>query len=128
MKLNAALSDRIHSVIPSAPCGVVPSSVGTNANTPSINFEPKPNHMNSRNSSTPPGQRTRWWGKAALLGAALAFFGLNANAQVSAYTFLATTGTYTDIPVGAPAVDLPLVLADTYVSPVQPIGFTFVYD
>jgi len=53
--------------------------------------------MNSRNSSTPPGQRTRWWGKTALLGAALALFGLNANAQVNAYAFSQSSGTYTAI-------------------------------
>ena len=47
-------------------------------------------------------------------------------AQVSSYTFSQSTATYTEVGSGATA--LPLVKADTYISPAQTIGFTFVYD
>ncbi len=84
--------------------------------------------MNSRNSSTSLLRRTSRWCKMAFCTAALALTGADVLAQANSYSFTATTGTYTDIPAGAPAVDLPLVLADTYLSPAQPIGFTFVYE
>jgi len=48
--------------------------------------------------------------------------------SASSYSFTATTGTYTEIPAGAPAVDLPGTQADTQLSLAQPIGFTFVYE
>jgi hypothetical protein len=39
--------------------------------------------MNCRNTTKPRGQRTRWWGKAAVLGATLALTGLQASAQIA---------------------------------------------
>jgi hypothetical protein len=51
--------------------------------------------MNCRNTTKLQSQRTRWWGKAAAL-AALLMAG-SASAQVSAYSFTQTTGTYTPI-------------------------------
>ncbi|MBK9422241.1 MAG: hypothetical protein IPN44_14505 [Flavobacteriales bacterium] len=48
-------------------------------------------------------------------------FGQSANV----YTFAATTGTYTELATGT---DLPLVRADSYISPAQTIGFDFVYE
>ena len=56
--------------------------------------------MNSRTTSTPPGQRTRWWGKTAVLGAAFALAGLQANAQVSGYGFSQSAGTFTALSAG----------------------------
>lgn len=55
------------------------------------------------------------------------FFAISAStyAQVSAYSFSHSVGTYTET-TGA-ATLLPLVRADTYMSPAQNIGFTFNY-
>ncbi|HSI90939.1 MAG TPA: choice-of-anchor J domain-containing protein, partial [Adhaeribacter sp.] len=51
---------------------------------------------------------------------------VKAQSIASNYTFAASSGTYT--PLGASATQLPLVKADTYISPVIPIGFTFNFD
>ncbi|MFN6117785.1 MAG: proprotein convertase P-domain-containing protein, partial [Flavobacteriales bacterium] len=55
--------------------------------------------MNCRNTSTLRNPRTWGWGKAAALGALFAL-GLNVNAQVNAYSFAQTSGTYTEITGG----------------------------
>jgi hypothetical protein len=58
--------------------------------------------MNCRNTTKPRGQRTRWWGKAAALGALFAL-GLGANAQVNSYAFAQSSGSYTAITTGGGA-------------------------
>ncbi len=75
--------------------------------------------MNCRNTMKPLGQRTRWWGKAAALGAFFAL-GLGANAQVNTYSFAQSSGTYS--PITGTAF---LVGADDSNSGIQNIGFTF---
>jgi subtilisin-like proprotein convertase family protein len=75
------------------------------------------------------GQRTLWWGTSAILGIASMMHVGVTNAQfASTYIFTATTGTYTEIPAGAPAVDLAGTRVDSHLSAAQPIGFTFVYE
>ncbi|SHJ71267.1 Fibronectin type III domain-containing protein, partial [Hymenobacter daecheongensis DSM 21074] len=66
------------------------------------------------------------WRATALLLLSL-WLGLShkAAAQVNTYTFSARQATFTPL-TGATAV--PLILADTYLSPSIPLGFTFVMD
>ncbi|MFN8777152.1 MAG: GEVED domain-containing protein, partial [Flavobacteriales bacterium] len=66
--------------------------------------------------------------KAGFLSLVLAVVGVQAQAQISDYSFTPTTGTYTEIPSGAPAVDLASVRADGNLSAAQSIGFSFVLD
>ncbi|HMN04973.1 MAG TPA: GEVED domain-containing protein [Flavobacteriales bacterium] len=81
-----------------------------------MNSKPKPTSL----------RRTRWWGKAALLGAALALGTTGLHAQsASTYTFTATSGTYTEIATGT---DLASARVDSYLSPAQNIGFSFDYE
>jgi hypothetical protein len=68
---------------------------------------------------------TPWWRQIWLL-ALLLLSGGAARAQVSAYTFAASAGTFTALPASATTVAA--VQADDAVSAALPLGFTFSYD
>jgi hypothetical protein len=57
----------------------------------------------------------------------LLFSSIYSFSQASSYSFTASNGTYIQV-TDATATVLPLVLADTYISPAQSIGFDFVYE
>ncbi len=81
--------------------------------------------MNRNNPSKPLGQRTRWWGKAAALGAFFAL-GLGANAQVSTYVFSTGSDPYVALAGSTPfSISGGGGTADDGYSALQPIGFTF---
>lgn len=82
--------------------------------------------MNSRTNSTPLSRRTRWWNKAALLGATLALGGA-VQAQVSGYTFAQSTVTYVQS-TGANIAGLPLAWDDEVSTAQVPLTFNFVYN
>ena len=65
-------------------------------------------------------------GRALVLGAALLLGTGYAQAQVGAYSFAASTGTYAPLP--ATATDVAAVQADDAVSGLLPLGFSFVYE
>ncbi|MEX1132941.1 MAG: choice-of-anchor J domain-containing protein, partial [Flavobacteriales bacterium] len=75
--------------------------------------------MNCSNPLTPQ-RRTRWWQKLALAGAAL-LVGLGANAQVNAYSFAQTSGTYVAITGGTAAAMADDAIRGPYTIP----SFTF---
>ncbi len=85
--------------------------------------------MNSRTTSTPLGQRTRWWGKAALIGAAFALFGFNANAQApNTYTFsTGTSGANATLATFVSPTTLVGASSDDGAGALTNIGFTFNY-
>jgi hypothetical protein len=64
--------------------------------------------------------------KITILFAFLIAFGYSGYAQVSAYSFSQSSGTYSENTAGATAIAS--VLADTNLSTAQPIGFSFTYD
>ena len=72
------------------------------------------------NKHLPKPLRTLALGAALLLGAG------QARAQVSDYTFAASTTTY--VPLPATATNEPLVQADDVVSGLLPLGFAFTYE
>ena len=77
---------------------------------------------NSPNSSGK--MRTSWLVSFFLM--VLLLSGNSSWSQVSAYSFAATTGTYTQ--VSASATQLTAVQADSGISSTQNIGFSFIYD
>ena len=64
--------------------------------------------------------------RRSLCGLLAALLALPALAQVDAYQFASSTGTFTPLP--ATATDVPVILDDDKVSAALPIGFPFVYD
>jgi hypothetical protein len=77
------------------------------------------------------GRLKRLAGKSALgtgilMAGWLSASDVKAQTIINNYTFAASSGTYT--PLGATATQLPLVKADSYLSPSIPIGFTFNFD
>ncbi len=65
--------------------------------------------------------------KKITISVLLVFFFMNLGySQASAYSFANSSGTYTE--TSASATTLAAVRADSYISPAQNIGFTFVYE